>query len=168
MVMTLPSGIFTIYQEAVDMFINDFGHNCTLLYHPKKTQCVNCVYNPIGKVSANRYLAGGPMPFAAGGICPVCNGTGFNEVAQSDIVKLNIYWKPRDWIKAGIPIDIPDGMIQTRGFLADWPKLDRAIELQVHNDIANFRISRFTRQGELIPHGLGQDKYVLGFWRRIT
>ena len=45
---------------------------CTIYYGTTKYEdCSNCVYDPIGQKSSNKFQDGGPVPFPFGNICPV-------------------------------------------------------------------------------------------------
>ena len=68
---------------------------CTLDYGVTKYEnCANCVFDPIGRKSANRFLDGGPIPFPFGGICPLCNGAGKKPVVSSENVHLAVIFDP--------------------------------------------------------------------------
>ena len=71
------SKILTTFKDNIDAVIDTFGKTCRVYYPPKQISCVNCILDPIGNKSANRYLHGGPIPFRNGALCPVCNGVGY-------------------------------------------------------------------------------------------
>ena len=68
--------IKALFKNAISALLDDAALTvpCTLMYGGKFATCSNCIYDPIGKKSANRYLSGGPIPFNNGQICPFCHG----------------------------------------------------------------------------------------------
>ena len=167
MAFSIPSGIFDIYDDVVRAFIRDLGRTVTLVYQPKLVACPDCVGGGIGDMPGSRYLGGGIMPVPQMVGCLSCNGTGTKEERQTESIDLNIYYSPKEWQNIGVRIEIPDGIIQVRGFIKDLPKAQRAIEMEVHNDVRGYGVFRYSRYGEQIFHGLGRDNFFLGFWKRI-
>lgn len=72
-----------LYKDFVQGIREDLGRSITLHLPGPKTDCPNCLFDPVNKRSAGMYRprtpypAGvpGPTPFV-GGICPICNATG--------------------------------------------------------------------------------------------
>ena len=90
MPITIPSGVFDVYNEAVLLFTR----TATLVYPEKREQCPNCYMNTMGtrNKSVSVYRPGGPYPFDRGMPCPYCNGKGHKAVEVSDDITLRIYW----------------------------------------------------------------------------
>ncbi len=135
-VWSIDEQILKEAEEAFGDILTNWGRKCRLYYPAKKVSCVNCVYDPIGKKSANRFLTGGPAPFPAGGTCPVCSGSGFREQEMTEDVLLICAFSPKEFF---YPIDklnirSPDGMIQVKGKLEDIPKIKRATRIRVDVD----------------------------------
>lgn len=164
--VTIPQTIFDTYNSIADDFINNnFGVNCILEYPPKETACDNCVYDSINRRSSNRYKTGGPIPFTFG-ICPWCDGAGFKQIPVSTTIKMRIYWSRKDWVKIGIPVNIPDGAIQTIGFMSDLSKIKQAERVLVNSDISNIMQWEYILLGEPIPHGFKYNRYFLAYWSK--
>lgn len=173
--MIIPTGLISLYQEAGDALI-EFGRRiCVVVFPAKKVSCPNCIFNPIGNTSSNRYKSGGPIPFTNGQICPFCHGVGYIDQEVTDTVKLNVYWNPKEWLNIlpppvfaasaragqGVPFDYPDAVIQTRGYLVDIDKLMKCEYIKIDGEF------KFVRASEQIPYGMREARYCVGFWRRL-
>ena len=75
----------------------------------KYVLCDNCIYDPIAKKSANRYLTGGPAPFSNKQICPVCGGAGRIDKESNEEINLMVIWDMKSWIDIGVNINAPEG-----------------------------------------------------------
>ena len=47
---------------------------------------------------------------------------GHKAVETTEDITLRIYWNRKFWVDIGIPIDIPDGSIQTISYMTDLEK----------------------------------------------
>ena len=165
--ITIPSGVFDIYKEAVDEMITKLGINCTLVYPGRLTQCINCNYNALAGRSTNTYKTGGPMPFSVG-ICPLCGGEGsIKEEETTETIQLRVYWTPKEWKQIGIPINVPDADVITMGYLSDYPKIKAANFIVINSDQEAYAHWRFEKSGEGYPHGFLKDRYIATLWKRI-
>jgi hypothetical protein len=164
MPFTIPTGLITLYQDVADSFISDLGKDCKLIFPKKQIACVNCLTDSLSKRSSGRYKSGGPISFTLGTICPWCNGEGYTYTEVTENIRLRVYWRPKDFLMKEIPIDKPGSVIEVRGHLTHLHKLSRAEFLEVHDNIRHHLISRFKRMGEMVPYGLGTDRYVVGLW----
>ena len=163
----LSSTIFDKYKEFADDFINDnFGVNCTLEYPPKELACINCIYDMKSRKSTNKYKTGGPIPFTFG-VCPWCGGKGFKEDIVTETIKMRVYWDRGSWVKIGIPLNIPDGSVQSIGFLADFPKIKQAQKVILNSDQSGINVWEYSLYGEPVPHGFKRDKYIIMYWTRV-
>ena len=165
--VNIPQDVFDKYRETCDDFISsNFGVNCKLMYPSRRVSCANCVYDAIGKKSANRYKSGGPMPFSFGN-CPTCGGAGYREEEQSEIIKLRVYSRSQDFKKiAGSSINVPDGGIMVIGFLYEMPKFNRSNTVVINSDQANYQTWKFDKSGEAMIHGLVKDRYFMATMTR--
>ena len=166
----ITSGFKTIFNNAISSLLEDnaLTISCTLSYGVTKYEsCVNCVYDPIGQKSSNRFQNGGPVPFPFQGICPMCNGGGKRPVESSENVKLAVIFEPRDFIALDTHVNTADGYIQTLAKKAMTPKLRRAKEIIVATDISGFFSHRYERASEPTPLGLGNNEFVVCSWRRL-
>lgn len=162
----IPAELIDLHESGVGSLITNLGVPCTLYYPPKKTQCPNCEFDARTKKSANIYRAGGPISFTAGA-CPYCNGVGFKEEEASDNIQMSIYWSHRDWHDIGVQIEKPDGVIQSRGFIEDLPKIKKCNQMEPNLKTNQAIKYRYKLKGEPVPHGFRQQKYFLAFWERI-
>ena len=141
---------------------------CTLEYGITRYEnCTNCLYDPIGQKSANRFQDGGPIPFRFGGICPMCNGNGKKPVTASEDVNLAVIFEPRQFLEMETPVNTADGFIQTLAKKDMTPKLQRAKEIIVATEVSGFFKHRYERISEPSPIGLGNNEFVLCTWRRM-
>lgn len=167
MSFTIPTGLILIYQEAGDALL-EFGNVSRyhrVVYPPRRDSCNNCVVNSFAGVSSNVYRSGGPAPFTFG-LCPICGGNGYLETENTERVKINVYDNPKHWIEIGFKVDVPDGTIQIRAYLNDLAKLMRAQSLELDYDKTQYGSRRFLRLSEMVPIGLADLKYCVGFWRK--
>ena len=164
MAINIPSSAFTKFNEAVQLFMQD----CTLTYPPKKTDCPNCISQTFGGRSVNIYQPGGPVPFVSGAICPYCHGEGVKYTEVTAPIELRVYWEKKSWISVGTDIQVPDGAIQTIGYMSDHSKLIKSNSLTVYFKDSEAKVS-FTRWGEGYPQGFKQNptQYVAMFWKRV-
>jgi hypothetical protein len=167
MAINIPSSVFDTYNEAVLLFTR----TATLVYPEKRSDCPNCKIITLGTGgrSASIYQEGGPIPFQRGMPCPYCNGQGFKAEEATQDITLRIYWNRKFWIDVGIPIDIPDGSIQTIAYMTDLEKIEKCKYMIPNYDgIEKYDESRYTRMGPSYPQGFKQNdtKYIVTFWKR--
>ena len=167
MAINIPASVFTTYNEAVLLFTR----TGTLVYPEKREQCPNCYMDTMGtrNRSISNYRSGGPYPFERGMPCPYCNGKGYKAVETTEDITLRIYWNRKFWVDIGIPIDIPDGSIQTISYMTDLEKINKAKYLIPNYDgIEKYDNGRYERAGSSYPQGFKQNetKYVVTFWTR--
>jgi hypothetical protein len=170
MAIDIPADVFNIYNEAVQLFIR----KAKLIYPAKREECPNCYVanNHYGGRSTSKYKTGGPDPFSAGMTCPVCHGRGYKEVEASEEIDVRIYWDRRSWTDVGIDnLDLPNGAIQTIGYMSDLGKIEKAKYLvpQNYGNISNHHEMKFQRVGTSYPQGFKQNptKYVVTFWEMV-
>ena len=166
----INSSFKTIFNNAISSLLEDSALtiSCTLTYGVTRYEsCANCVYDPIGRKSSNRFQNGGPVPFPFQGICPVCNGVGKKPVESSEDVNLAVIFEPRDFIALDTHVNTADGYIQTLANKSMTSKLQRAKEIIVATDISGYFNHRYERVSEPTPLGLGNNEFVLCSWRRL-
>ena len=139
MALNLPASAFTKLNEAILLF----NRTCKLVYPERRQTCENCVTNTFGGRSTNTYNSGCPIPFNRGGNWPLCGGEVYKNVESTDSVELRIYYNRRDFIDVGFSADIPNNVIQTVGYMDDYPKLTKAKELLV--DVGSHNQGRYKR-----------------------
>jgi hypothetical protein len=163
--LVIITGIF-------DDMLTTFGVPCKIVYKNTETTCPNCILNPRTGISMNKYKAGGPVPFIAGDTCPVCNGAGKIPGTETfDIITMSIDWEPKPWASIGGEnsnlIRIPSGMVSTRGFIKDLPKVIRGDYC-----ILDINDQYITNEYKLYgsPYVLGaitNNRYFIAVWKRI-
>lgn len=167
MTIEIPSSVINSFNEGIDAIITAFGVPCKLYYAPKVTSCPNCYVDPNSQLSSHRYKADGPIPFTNGSLCPYCNGQGNIQEPSTETISLCVYWTSKEFKKiAQVQFDIPEGAILTKGYMTDFPKIQRAIEIQVNTTIEGIIDYRYVRYKEGIPSGFLGNRYILQFWNR--
>jgi len=169
------SGLFnTTLKDTFDNAINAMLESdaltlpCQLNFGVTKYEsCDNCLYDPIGKKSSNRFLSGAPVPFRSGQQCPLCDGTGKRSVLTTENIDLIVLWQYKDWIDIGVNIHSPEGMVQTISKIADLPKIKKAKSAIFDTSIQNYAKHEFIRSGEPTPAGLGRDSFIVTIWERV-
>ena len=165
---TLTPAIKGIAQQAISDLISQLGKDCKLIWPPRAKPCQNCLPDPIGKKSSNRWRTGGPVWFPDGSVCPVCNGVGqlFEEVSKT--ITMLCAWSPKDWfVKVPFNIQVPDNEIQTKGFIADLPSVLQARRMRLEASVQPLIHYEFDLQGEPIdPGNIVQAKFFVARWRR--
>jgi hypothetical protein len=144
MALSIPSGAFTSYNEAVTLFTRP----ATLVYPEKKEQCPNCYLDTMG------------------------TRTRSVTIYRDEEVSLRIYYDRKSWVQIGVPINIPDGAIQTICDMTDLPKIEKCKHMIPQYDgIQNYdNNARYERDGPSYPQGFKQNptKYAVTFWNRIN
>ena len=166
----ISSSMKGLFKDAIDALLEDTALTlpCTLYYGITKWEnCSNCIYDPIGKKSSNRFQDGGPVPFPFGGVCPVCNSAGKRPVITTDTLNLAVIFNYKDFLQMSTPVNNPAGMIQTVSKKETTPKLKRAKEIQVATDIKAYADHRFERMSEPEPVGFGNSDFVICNWKRL-
>ena len=159
----------SLFNNAITAILEDdaLTVSCTLDYGVTRYEsCVNCLYDPIGQKSSNRFQHGGPVPFPFGTICPLCSGGGKRPITSSENVNLAVIFEPRQFLEMSTPVNTADGYIQTLARRIMTPKLQRAKEIIVSTDSSGFFSHRYQRVSEPLPIGLGNNEFVLCTWRR--
>tara|TARA_Y100000004_G_scaffold196953_1_gene268936 strand:+ start:1583 stop:2110 length:528 start_codon:yes stop_codon:yes gene_type:complete len=166
----ISSSMKGLFKDAIDALLEDTALTlpCTLYYGVTKWEnCSNCIYDPIGKKSSNRFQDGGPVPFPFGGVCPVCNSAGKRPVITTDTLNLAVIFNYKDFLQMSTPVNNPAGIIQTVSKKETTSKLKRAKEIQVATDIKAYADHRFERMSEPEPVGFGNSDFVICNWKRL-
>ena len=166
---TLSADVKKIAQDAIDDLIDQLGKDCLLQYPPLPEQCNNCVYDPIGNKSSNHWTNGGPMPFPNNSICPLCNGAGLHFKEQTKAIKLLIANSPSEWfVKIPAGLQVPSGIIQTKGYITDLPDVLQSRKLIVQISLEPMVRFVYELYGEPIDQGnIVQNRYWVAIWNRI-
>jgi len=166
----IDSSFKNVFNNAINAILENgaLTIQCTLEYGVTKYEsCGNCLYDPIGQKSANRYQDGGPAPFPFGTVCPLCNGNGRRPLTSSENVRLAVIFEPKQFLQLNAPVNTADGYIQTLAKKTMTPKLQKAKEIIVATDLSGQFSHRYQRVSEPSPIGLGNNEFVLCTWRRL-
>jgi hypothetical protein len=156
----VPESVFDKYYDVIDSTFDIFGVKCQLVSINKIEELVAPVDNNVpekNSINAHRVRGG---DYERGNKV-------IKEVEVLTDIKLKVYWDSKQWTSVGGNIQVPDGSIQTIGFMKDLPTVLNAKALIVHKDIKQYKELRFERMGEHVPMGLRQDRYFACMWRRV-
>lgn len=169
------SALKTLYANSMDNFLSDSGLviPCTLKYSDigKDTICPNCIFDPISRLSSNRYNGDGPISFPAGSICPVCKGEGtIQGSAKIENVNLAVIFDHKYFLNwsGGNIADIPTGTVQTICKIDLVAKIIRANSIIIDTNLAQYGSYEYVRSGDPSPCGLGDHRYITALWGKIT
>lgn len=156
--------IINIYQRGIDALIRQLGKDIKLIYDPTIIDCPSC---DVSQQPNNRFRPGSLIHYPDGRRCPYCNGNGKTEQENSEILKVLVQMRPRDYEQFDISVQNPAALVRTKSFLVDTIKIQRAksaiIDIQV-KDVLKIKCRRLS---DPIPKGLGQSRYAIVFWERI-
>lgn len=169
-IFTLDADIKGVIQDALDDLITELGKDCLLVYPPKMSRCPNCIFDPKLNKSTNRYNGTGPYFFDKG-ICPYCNGLGKMESSVNEPIKMLCRWEPKKFFYPIQNLDIrkPYSILQTKFYLKDLPKVNKADSLIFQLPIEPYTVMTYTLlnapgdQSNII-----QGRYAVATWERIT
>lgn len=166
---SLSAEIKQIAKDAIDDLIDQLGKDCLLVYPSVPEKCVNCIADFVGNKSSNHWTSGGPIPFPNGSICPMCDGEGFHFKEITKPIKLLISNNPSQWfIKVPSNVVIPDGSIQTKGYVRDLPNVLQSRKMVMQISIEPIIRFTYNLSGEPIDQGnIVQNEYWVATWNRV-
>lgn len=156
----VPESVFDKYYDVIDSTFDIFGVKCQLVSINKVEELAPIPDNNIpekNSINAHR---------VRGGDYERQNKI-IREIEVLKDIKLKVYWDSKQWTNIAGNIQVPDGSIQTIGFMKDLPEVLRAKALIVHKEIKDYKELRFERFGEYTPMGLRQNRYFSCLWKRI-
>jgi len=167
--VSIPSGIWTKYQEYADFMLTDenFSQIATITYPEKQQACANCVSNPMGsgRGMVNRYRHGGPMPFNFGR-CPMCGGSGYKALNATDTLRLRAFWRPADWRRLSVTVVKPESSVVVIGYMGDLPKMKKADTITLLSSHTHYQSWVYQLSGEILPHGFTRGDYFTAVLER--
>jgi len=161
--------IRSVAADAISDLIDQLGKDCNLIYPPVFESCVNCIFDEIGNKSSNHWRNGGPIPFPNGSMCPYCNGAGQHATETFKNVKLLISAPPKEFLKS-LPttLQVPDGVISTKGFIDDLPDVLQCRKMVAQVNIQNIIKYTYELFGEpMDTNNIAQSKFWTAYWRRV-
>lgn len=170
-IINLDADTRATMQGAFDDLIGIAGKPCLIVYPPRWNLCGNCIFDPMKQLSSNRWKTGGPMPFPAGAPCPLCSGKGRRADEVSETITMICTWVPKPWYNKGPQVDelrIPYGLLQTKGFLTDLPRIQKCDHLQVELPIQGVLVANYklvAQPGDL--HHFIQGRYCVAKWEMM-
>jgi hypothetical protein len=154
--------------SAVNAMIANFGSTCRLVHTPHAASCSNCILDPIGQKSANKWRSGGPAPFPLGSICPVCNGAGFRFTEQTEDVTFLCEWEPKKFQVYQGNIVEPYSIVECQGYYADLPKVQRANEFILNVPMHGVSVLRYRRYKEPLDiYRVAQRQFFIVVLERV-
>lgn len=163
----LTDSIRQTMRAGFNDLLDFLGRNCLLYYPPIQESCNNCIYDPIGNKSSNKWLQGGPQPFDFG-LCPVCGGAGTRAISQTETIKMQFNFNAAQWKKMPIPqIQIVDGLVLSKGLIEDFPKICNSIYMDAALDLNGLVTLRYELYGKPIDvYSITQGNFFVTFWKR--
>lgn len=157
----IPQSIITKFQTVMDRFLEDIPIMGTLLFEPTTTTDSN--------IDGNYTLSGRPEPFYD---FPNSDGSSDANRRQVEVtaqIKMRVYWNEKSWYKQG-NIITPNTVIQTKFYTSDLSKVLRCIALRFDSitDLDAHLRYVFELDGEPIPIGFDQDRYMIASWKRAS
>jgi hypothetical protein len=167
-IFEITSEIRTIAENAFLDLFDQLSRTCRLYYPPIMQLCNNCVIDPIGNKSSNRWLDGGPMPFDLGGICPGCGGEGYHAQETYTDIQLLINEEPKKFAYFG-NVSIPDGNIECKCLVEDFPKIQKCDYMEKDTRASSYLRMKYKMVGEpIMPANIVQRRFVITLWERIN
>lgn len=162
----IPSNLFSQHEKISDEVLMNKNITVTtrLVYPELVTVCPNCIYNTFTKKSSGKYKTGGPIEFS-GGLCPYCNGQGKLPTPSGENIELRMYYDKPSFRKLG-GVDIPEGDAMCIGFIADKPKIKKAVRIIPSYEIKEYGEVTYGLSGDPLPWGLSKDKYFVAHLSR--
>lgn len=159
-----------IFKQQIDSMFGADGLSlpCKLIAKDrKKTQCPNCIIDPISGKSSGRYKTGGDVNFPYGQLCPICNGIGFIFHVNEETIDLLVIYDYKKFVNFNSNINMPDGSIQTIAKFVDLNKLQKANSLIVDTSVGYLPSNEYSRNSEPQPIGLGKSDYLFMYWKPV-
>lgn len=168
---TIDAATRGVITQALDDIILEFGRDCLVVYPPRWVACANCHNDPVGRKGSNRWRHGGPMPFAAGTVCPMCRGQGGHHAEEhSESVRLKVEWEPRRFWKPFPQVEVraPRSFCQTKFFSWDCHRLTQADHLVLDVPLVPVVRAKFRMVGAPVsPGNIIQDRYMVADWESV-
>lgn len=169
LIFDITDEIRNIAGDAITDLIDQLGKTCSLIYPPTYESCGNCLFDSIGNKSSNHWRNGGPLPFPNGSMCPYCSGVGQHARELTKDIVVLITAPPKEFLK-NLPsnLHVPDGIIMTKGKIADLPDVLQSRKMISQKNIQNIMKMTYELFGEPIDtNNIAQGKFWSAYWRRV-
>ena len=161
-ILEITPEIIQTMTDAIDDLVSQLSRDSRLYYPPKIENC-SCT-DTIGQKPSGRASHGGPIPIPNLTGCPFCGGSGKREVEQSEIIQLLITADPARYDD---PNRIPGGILITRTYLYNLPKIKMCRYMKVTGDVGRYGDTRYFLLGEPVDDfKIAQNKYLICYWER--
>lgn len=152
--------------QIMDDIITEAGKQCKLFYQPKLVDCTNCNLPAIDTYAGNIWTHGGPLRIDQAG-CNSCGGTGKIAQEYTENVTLTIDWRPKEF-QTATNVANPYGIIVTRGYWSDVPKIKKSTKMRVALPLAAFVEADYVLRGEPFDaFSIIQGRYFIAIWDRV-
>ena len=113
------------------------------------------------------------LVYAGGGSASPTNpwdGGGDSAAAPTEVVRLVVAWEERDfWVRVPFGTKLPDGTVQTKGYLTDVDRVVRASYLLIADPLASGQRAKFERAGDPVDQSnIIQGRYFVCNWMRVA
>lgn len=156
--LELPAELRTTINSVFDEMITEWGKDCLLIYPVKQVVC-SCGGN---------FRASGNKVTKISSTCSLCNDSGFREEETTTVIKMSVIDNPANFSnKFPRNMQIPDGTIETKGFVADLPKVMQATHLIVQPSVdigIQWKYSKFSEPKDI--YNIAQNRYFYLHWTR--
>lgn len=155
------------FKYAIDSLLETTALTVPCIFYfgdTKFTNCPNCKQG-MGGLSSNKYNGTGPVPFS-NTICPVCVGKYKLPVNTNETIYMAVIWDHKKWLDLGINISTPDNYCVTMSKITTYASVVQAKNMMPNSDIQNVVKSKYEREGNPRPLGLGEDAYILTIWKK--
>lgn len=171
-IFQITNAIRKIAADAIDDLIDQLGKDVRLVYPPTSSSCT-CSPDLIGKKGPSIWSTGGPAPSSLAGTtgCPLCGGSGKQYSSHTDDIKLlcNIDIKTFENIK-GIDVRLRQSgtVIQTKGYLADLPKILKCEYAVFQTTIEGVKQDRYELMSDPTDvNNIVPNRYFMALWKRV-
>jgi hypothetical protein len=174
MVNIITSEHKEIFNATIDHLISKegLGTPCLLSYNSNitsKTDCNNCLIDPIYKQSMGKYNGTGPRSFPDGAVCPECNGQGFLSINNSEIIYMAVLVSEKTWIDIGgiEKAQIPAGSVQTISKSDTFNKIMNSYSMSISDQNGINNNLAYQRHSDPTYVGFGSHNYLITIWKKI-
>jgi hypothetical protein len=161
-----------IFNKSIDSLLenNALSLPCKIIYDNliNNTYCDNCIFDNISLLSSNIYNGSGPAPFAEGGVCPVCLGTGFlKNGSSSETIFLSFIFDSKYFLNINNSVvNIPNNSIQSLCNISLLSKIKTCKEIIFDNSLSQLGNFVYERASDPQPLGLGDNRYIITLWKK--
>jgi hypothetical protein len=165
----LNDAFITVFNQAITALLEGAMVDCLAEYTPSFSDCSNCEYDPISKQSSGVYKEGGPNPFRFGK-CPICNGAGRIPTKNTETLQLMPIWDYKKWFNYSAleaRTLLSQGFVQTMSLIDTYDRIKNTKSVTLDVSLNSMKPTKFEREGEPSPIGMGANKFLITLWKSI-